>query len=210
MYIYLIVIRHTWVNRIFLERKKMPFSRENFNHNKVFIRYIFIPMKYTRMRKYTRDKKRLAQFREEREGLVKRATMLSGWSKSNSLTFGRVWRGSSTLGELIVASPARRRLWPGHPRLSHLSSPYLLPRTTPAARFGSGKGRIGNASRATIDDDVAEAMWPIARPLPAGTAFPHGPFCNKMRERRTSSINSLRLTGEFNFAHSNRDYQSCS
>jgi len=93
------------------------------------------------------------------------------------LTFGRVWRGSSTLGELIVASPARRRQRPGHPRLSHLSSSYLLPRATPAAGFGVG--RAGNASTTTSDDGLRA----IARLLPAGTAFPHGPFCNRERER---------------------------
>jgi len=91
------------------------------------------------------------------------------------LTFGRVWRGSSTLGELIVASPARRRQRPGHPRLSHLSS--SLPRATPAAGFGVG--RAGNASTTTSDDGLRA----IARLLPAGTAFLHGPFCNRERER---------------------------
>lgn len=91
------------------------------------------------------------------------------------LTSGRVWRGRSTLGELIVASPARRRERPGHPRLSHLSSSCLLPHATPAAGFGVG--RTGNASTTTSDDGVQAR--PTARLLPGGAAFPHGPFCNK-------------------------------
>lgn len=94
------------------------------------------------------------------------------------LTFGRVWRGSSTLGELIVASPARRRR-PGHPRLSHLSSSYL-PRATPA---GLGIGRdTGNAS--TTNRDVVKTWCPTARLLPAGAAFPHGPFCEREKSAR--------------------------
>lgn len=85
--------------------------------------------------------------------------------------FGRVWRGSNTLGELIVASPARRRQRPSHPRLSHLSSSCLLLHATPAACFGIG--RTGNSSTTTIDDGVQ--AWPTVRLQPAGTTFPHGP-----------------------------------
>ncbi|XP_011054524.1 PREDICTED: uncharacterized protein LOC105146145 [Acromyrmex echinatior] len=91
------------------------------------------------------------------------------------LTFGRVWRGSNTLGELIVASPARRRQRPSHPRLSHLSNSCLLLYATPAACFGIG--RTGNSSTTTIDDGVQ--AWPTVRLQPAGTTFPHGPSCDK-------------------------------
>lgn len=94
------------------------------------------------------------------------------------LTFGRVWRGSSTLGELIVASPARRRQWPGHPRLSHLSSSYRLPHATPVAGFGIG--RIGDAPT-TMTNDFAQAR-PTVRLVPTGTKFPHSPFCNRKIE----------------------------
>lgn len=97
------------------------------------------------------------------------------------LTFGRVWRGSSTLGELIVASPARRQR-PGHPRLSHLSSSYL-PRATPAG-FGIGRDS-GNAL--TTTGDVVQAC-PIARQLPGGAAFPHGPFCDRGESEREMII----------------------
>lgn len=100
------------------------------------------------------------------------------------LTFGRVWRGSSTLGELIVASPARRRQRPGHPRLSHLSSSCLLLHVTPAACFGIG--RTGNSSTTTTDDKVQ--VWPTVRLVPAGTTFPHGPSCNTERERESSIV----------------------
>jgi len=94
------------------------------------------------------------------------------------LTFSRVWRDSSTLGELIVASPARRRQWPGHPWLSHLSSSCLLSHATPATCFGIG--RTGN-SPTTMTNDGVQA-WPTVRLVPAGTAFLHGPSCNKKIE----------------------------
>lgn len=106
-------------------------------------------------------------------------------NNGDCLTFGRVWRGSGTLGELIVASPARRQR-PGHPRLSHLSSSYL-PLGTPAD-FETGRD-TGNASTRT--SDVVQAC-PTARLLPAGAAVhPHGPFCDRKETR--SLIVSLSL-----------------